>query len=295
MPSGAMAVALLGQGGRGAGEPSTSLTAPPLTGLSSCVLPSLVPPTDRKPLTPTSVLTTGREQSISAPSSCSYLESSSSSHAKITHSVSLGDCEGPVTAELSRSLHKPLSPGQELQAIPTTVALTSSVKGHEPALPSWGNHEARANLKLTLSGVCEQLLSPPPLEPPTTHVWPQEPVDVPPSVTVPVASFCAPSPVDMSTLGLHSSGFLPKTSASGPLTPPAHVNSLQLLETRSRMPGSTTALLEPTPGEYCPWDAAGTLACPVHCLTHLPKWGRTLRPAMGCAISLIHPSMPLFT
>lgn len=217
---------------------------------------------DRKPPTPTSVLTTGREQSISAPSSCSYLESTTSSHAKTTRSISLGDSEGPVTAELPQSLHKPLSPGQELQAIPTTVALTSSIKDHEPAPLSWGNHEARASLKLTLSSVCEQLLSPPPQEPPITHVWSQEPVDVPPSMAVTVASFCAPSPVDMSTLGLHSSMFLPKTSASGPLTPPAH---LQLLETRSRVPGSTAALLEPTP------DASGVIAdSPGHWDTEVP-------------------------
>lgn len=205
-----------------------------------------------------------------------------SSHAKITRSISLGDSEGPVTAELPRSLHKPLSPGQELQAIPTTVALTSSVKGHKPALPSWGNHEARASLKLTLSSVCEQLLSPPPLEPSTTHGWSQEPADVPPSMAVTVASFCAPSPVDMSTLGLHGSVFLPKTSASGPLTPPAHLTSLQLLETRSRMPGSTAALLEPTPGEYCPWDVARTLARPLRCLALLPRWD-TQAGHRGCA------------
>lgn len=183
-----------------------------------------------------------------------------------------------MTAELPRSLHKPLSPGQELQAIPTTVALTSSIKDHEPAPLSWGNHEARASLKLTLSSVCEQLLSPPPQEPPITHVWSQEPVDVPPSMAVTVASFCAPSPVDMSTLGLHSSMFLPKTSASGPLTPPAH---LQLLETRSRVPGSTAALLEPTPGEYDPWGVARTLAHLQGCLTHLPKW--TQPGHRGCA------------
>lgn len=204
------------------------------------------------------------------------------SHAKITRSISLGASEGPVTSEPPRSLPKPLSPGQDLQAIPTTVVLTSSIRDPEPALPSWGNHEARASLKLTLSSVCEQLLSPPPVEPPTTHVWSQEPVDVPPSMAVTVASFCAPSPVDMSTLGLHSSVFLPKASASGPLTPPAHLNSLQLLEARSRMPGSTAALLEPTPGEYCPWDVARMLACPLCCLTHLPKWD-TQAGHRGCA------------
>ncbi|XP_028643426.1 WD repeat-containing protein 62 isoform X1 [Grammomys surdaster] len=215
---------------------------------------------DRKPLVPTSALTTGREQSVSTPSTCSYLESTMNSHAKITRSISLGASEGPVTAEPPRSLPKPLSPSQDLQAIPTTVVLTSSIRDPEPALPSWGNHEARASLKLTLSSVCEQLLSPPALEPPTTHVWSQEPVDVPPSMAVTVASFCAPSPVDMSTLGLHSSVFLPKTSASGPLTPPAHLNSLQLLEARSRMPGSTAALLEPTP------DVSGVIPdSPGHC------------------------------
>lgn len=235
-------------------------------------------------------MTTGREQSTSTPSTCSYLESTTSSHAKITRSTSLGDSEGPVTAEQPRSLYKPLSPGQELQAIPTTMALTSSIKGHEPALPSWGNHEARASLKLTLSSVCEQLLSPPPLEPPTTNVWSQEPVDIPPSMAVTVASFCAPSNVDMSTLGLHSSVFLPKTSASGSLTPPAHRNSLQLLETRPKVPGSTAALLEPTPGEYCPWDVARTLAHPLHYLTHLPKWTLSLATEAGPG-SLIHSSI----
>lgn len=167
-----------------------------------------------------------------------------------------------MTTELPRSLHKLLSPDQEFQTIPTTVALTPSIKGHEPALPSWGNHEARASLKLTLASVCEQLLSPPPLVPPTTQVWSQEPGDGPPSVAVTVASFCAPSPVDMSTLGLHSSVFLPKTSASGPLTPPAHLHSLQLLESRSRMPGGTAALLEPIPGEYCPGDMASPSPSP---------------------------------
>lgn len=203
----------------------------------------------------------------------------------MTRSISLGDSEGSVTAELPRSLHKLLSPEQELQAIPTTVALTSSIKGHEPALPSWGNHEARASLRLTLASVCEQLLSPPPLEPPTTRVWSQEPADGPPSVAVTVASFCAPSPVDMSTLGLHGSVFLPKTSASGPLTPPAHLHSLQLPENRSRMPSGTAALLEPVPGEYRPGDMARTLAPP-------PPQVDTHPDHRGCAGSLTPPATP---
>ncbi|MEJ1286893.1 hypothetical protein NN561_017906 [Cricetulus griseus] len=227
--------------------------APSLTGLAFCVSSSSVPPTDRKPPTPTSVPITGLDQSVCAPSTCSYLETTTSSHAKISRSMSLGDTEGLVTPEPSRSLHKPLSMGelaslgQEPQAIPTTVTLTSSIEGQDPAMPSWGNHEARASLKLPLSSVCGQLLSSPPLEPPITCVWSQDSVDVQPGVTATVASFPAPSPVDASTPRLHSSVFLPRTSASGPLIPPGHPNSLQLLETRSRVPNCTAALLEPTP------------------------------------------------
>ncbi|XP_027288335.1 WD repeat-containing protein 62-like [Cricetulus griseus] len=227
--------------------------APSLTGLAFCVSSSSVPPTDRKPPTPTSVPITGLDQSVCAPSTCSYLETTTSSHAKISRSMSLGDSEGLVTPEPSRSLHKPLSMGelaslgQEPQAIPTIVTLTSSIEGQDPAMPSWGNHEARASLKLPLSSVCGQLLSSPPLEPPITCVWSQDSVDVQPGVTATVASFPAPSPVDASTPRLHSSVFLPRTSASGPLIPPGHPNSLQLLETRSRVPSSTAALLEPTP------------------------------------------------
>ncbi|CAO2625977.1 WD repeat-containing protein 62 [Lemmus lemmus] len=212
---------------------------------------------NRKPPTPTSVPSTVQDQNVCAPSACSYLETTSS-HAKTPRRISLGDTEGPVTAELSRSLHKPLSLGELV--IPTTVILTSSLGGQEPAVPSWGNHEARASLKLSLSSVCGQLLASPPLEPPTTCVRSQEPVDVQPGMAVTVASCQAPSPVDVSTLRVHSSVFLPKTSASGPLTPPGHPNNLQLLETRSRLSGSTTALLEPTPD-----TSSGIPGSPGHC------------------------------
>lgn len=182
--------------------------------------------------------------------------------------------------------------GQEPQVIPTTVTLTSRMEGQEPAMPSWGNHEARASLKLSLSNVCGQLLSSPPLEPPTTCMWSQEPVDIQPGMAVTVASFPAPSPVDVSTLRLHSSVFLPKTSASGPLTPPGHPNNLQLLETRSRMPGSTAALLDPTPGEYClGMDRA--LAHPLHWLTHLPSGVLSL--ATGPCYLFIHSSIHSLT
>lgn len=224
---------------------------------------------------------------------CSYLETTASSHAKITHSISLGDSEGPVTDELSKELHKSVSmgelvsPGQELQADPTTVTSTSSIQGQEPALPSWGNHEARANLKLTLSSVCDQLLCPPTVEPPTTHGWSQELVDVQPGVAVTVTSFPAPSPVDVSTLRLHSSIFLPKASASAPLTTPAHPSNLQLVESRSRMPGSTAAPLEPAAGEYHSWDIEPSPP-PALGDTHLPSG--TLSLVTGTVL-FIHPSV----
>nr|XP_021496688.1 WD repeat-containing protein 62 isoform X1 [Meriones unguiculatus] len=230
--------------------PHPQRNSPGCPGLASRACSSM-PPTDRKPLTPTSVPAAGLDQSICAPSVCSYLETTASSHAKITRRISLGDSEGPVTDELSRALHKPVSmgelvsPDQELHADPTTVTSTSSIQGQEPALPSWGNHEARANLKLTLSSVCDQLLCLPTVEPPTTQGWSQEPVDTQPGVAVTATSFPAPSPVDASTLRLHSSVFLPKASASVPLTPPAHPSNLQLVESRSRMPGSSAAPPEP--------------------------------------------------
>ncbi|XP_051018736.1 WD repeat-containing protein 62 [Acomys russatus] len=238
---------------------------PSLTGLAARVSSS-VPPTDRKSPASTCVATAGLDQSVCTPTTCSYMETTTSSHARIPRSIFLGDSEDPVTDELSRALHKPLSlgelasPGQQLQAFPTTGTHPSSIEGQEPALPSWGNHEARANLRLTLSSVCDQLLTPPPLEPPMARVWSQEPVDVQPGVSVTAASCPAPSPVDVSTLRLHRSVFLPKASASGPLTPPAHPSDLQLVESRSRrMPGSNAAPREPTP------DVARVLlGSPVH-------------------------------
>lgn len=235
------------------------ITAPSLTGLASHVSSSM-PPTDRKPPASTCVPPAGLDQSICGPSTCSYMETTTSSCARIPRSVFVVDGEGggesPEREEPPRVLHKPASLDQGLQASPATVTPPSSIEGQEPALPSWGNHEARANLRLTLSSVCDQLLTPSPLEPPAMRAWSQEPVDVQPGVPVTVASCPAPNPVDVSTLRFHRSVVLPKTSASGPLTPPAHPSNLQLVESRSRMPGSTAAPLEPTPGEYCLCDVA---------------------------------------
>lgn len=166
----------------------------------------------------------------------------------MSRSSSLEESEDSVLAELTRPLCRPSSMGklasldQELQAITASAAPSFDSEGQEPALPSRGNHEARASLKQTLSSVCDRLLlSPPPLEPPTTCVWSQEPVATRPDVTVTTASFLAPSPVDVSSLRLHNSTFL---LAPEPLKTPAHPNSSPLPEA---IPGSITSFLELTP------------------------------------------------
>ncbi|KAF6289352.1 WD repeat domain 62 [Rhinolophus ferrumequinum] len=200
---------------------------------------------DRKPLTPTALPAPGLAQGVHTSSACSYMEATDSSHAKMSHSISLEDSEDPVLAELTRPLHRPssmgelASRGQELQAITTAEAPNSDCKGHAPAQPSRGNHEARASLKLNLSSVYDGLLLPPlPLEPPTSCVWSQEPVATQPDVTVKAASFPAPSPMDGSSLKFHNSTFLPRLSE--PLNTPADPDSPQLLETRPGVPGSIT-------------------------------------------------------
>nr|XP_053772091.1 WD repeat-containing protein 62 [Desmodus rotundus] len=206
-------------------------------------------PLNKKPLTPTALPTPG----LHSPSTCSYMEAAASSCAKMSHSISPEDSEDPVLGELTRPLCRPSSMGelasldQELQAIITTTAAPDSdSKGQEPALTSQGSHEARASLKLTLSGVCDRLLLPPPhQESPTTCVWSQEPVATQPDATVKTASF--PAPIDVSSLRLRSSTFLPRLLAPGPLNAPAHPDGPSLPEAKPRGPGGITSLLELTP------------------------------------------------
>lgn len=231
-------------------ETAASITAPCLTGLVSCVPSALVLPTDRKPSTPPALPTPVLAPSVLLPSTCSYMEATASPRAKMSHSISLENNEDPVLAELTRPVHRPssirdlASLGQELQAITTTAAPDS--EGHEPALPSQGNHEARSNLKLTLSSVYDRLLlPPPPLEPPSTCVWSQEPVATQPDVMVTTANFPAPSPVDVSSLRLHSSTCLPRLLVPEPLS--THPSSPSLPEARPGVPGNITTLLELTP------------------------------------------------
>ncbi|XP_069855335.1 WD repeat-containing protein 62-like isoform X2 [Dipodomys merriami] len=219
-------------------EPLCPLT-PHLTGLAPCVPSSSVLPTDRKPSTPTSE--PGLDPGVCTPSTCSSMESTTSSRAKMS-------CEDPILAELAGPLHRPSSVeeldalGQELPAL-VTAEPSSGNEDQEPSLPSWGNHEARAGLRLTLSSVCDGL------KPPTTCVWSQESVDMRPSVT---ASSLATSPMDGSTPRLHSSAFLPKLPSPPSLSPSPHSNSPPLPEVRPEVPGSTSSLPEPSPGVPSP-------------------------------------------
>ncbi|XP_011380134.1 WD repeat-containing protein 62 isoform X1 [Pteropus vampyrus] len=223
---------------------------PCLTGLVSYVPSSSVLPTDRKPSTPPALPTPVLSPSVLSPSTCSYMEPTASSRAKVSRSISLENNEDPVLAELTRPVHRPssigdlASLGQELQAITTTAAPDS--EGHEPALPSRGNHEARTSLRLTLSSVYDRLLlPPPPLEPSSTCVWSQEPVATQPNVMVTTANFPAPSPVDVSSLRLHSSTCLPRLLVPEPLN--THPSSPPLPEARPGVPGNITTLLELAP------------------------------------------------
>ncbi|KAM7058707.1 WD repeat-containing protein 62 isoform 1-T1 [Molossus nigricans] len=233
-------------GGKAKESPDTPEAWCPLS-LASCVAPSSALPTDRKPQPPSALPTPG----LHSPSTGSCMEATASSRAKMSHSISLEDSEDPVLAELSRPLCRPSSLGklasldQELQPITTTAAPNSDSKGQEPALPSRGKHEARASLRQTLSSVCNRLLLlPPPLEPPTSCVWSQEPVATQPNITVTTASVLAPSPADVSPLRLQNSTFLPRLLTPEPLKTPTHPNSPPLPEAMS---GNITSLLELTP------------------------------------------------
>ncbi|OWK16262.1 hypothetical protein Celaphus_00004481, partial [Cervus elaphus hippelaphus] len=218
-------------------KPPASFPAPCLTGLAPCMSSSSALPTDKKPPAPTALPAAGLAQSVHTPTTHSHMEATVSSHAKMSRSVSLEEL-----ASLS----------QELQDVTTTVTPSSDGEGRESALPSRGNHEARASLKLSLSSICDRLLLPTPqLEPPTTCVWSQEPVDTERDVIVTTDGFPAHSPVDGIASRLHKSAFLPRFLAPVHLNTPVP-NSLPLPEARPRVLGSISSLREPTPGEYHP-------------------------------------------
>ncbi|KAM4825462.1 WD repeat-containing protein 62 [Thomomys bottae] len=216
--------------------------------LTPCVPSSWTLPTDRKPSTPTPE--PGLTGGVSAPSTCSSMESTTSSRARMSCDISLGDSEDPITTQLASPLHRPSSAeeldvlGQELPAL-TTAEPNSGNENQEPSLPSWGNHEARASLRLTLSSVCDGL------KPPTVCVWSQDSMDMRPGVAATAASSLAPSPMDRSAPRRHSSAFLPLPSPPS-LSPSLHSNSPPLPEVRPEVPGSNASLPDPSPGAPSP-------------------------------------------
>uniref|UniRef100_A0A8C3VWC9 WD repeat-containing protein 62 n=1 Tax=Catagonus wagneri TaxID=51154 RepID=A0A8C3VWC9_9CETA len=237
-------------------EPLETLEAwspltPCLTGLVPYVSSSSVPPTG--------LSTPDPAQGVHTLTTHSYVEATAGSQAKMSRSISLEDNKGPVLAELARppcrpsSLGELSSLGQELQAVTTAVTPSSDSEGQEPAMPSRGNHEARASLKLTLSSICDRVLLPP--------------VATQPNVLVTTASFSAPSPVDVSASRLQNSTFLPKFLAPEPLNSLAQPNSPPLSETRPGVPGSIASFLEPAPDAVSPVHR-----CPGH-------WGKPRVPA----------------
>ncbi|XP_036895549.1 WD repeat-containing protein 62 isoform X1 [Sturnira hondurensis] len=260
-------------------------------------------PRNGRPLTPTTLPTPG----LHSPSTCSCMEAAASSCAKTSHSISLEDSEDPVLAELTRpqcrapSMGELASLDQELQAVITTTAAPSKgadSKGQEPALTSQGNPEAWDSLRQTVWGVCDRLLlPPPPQETPTTCVGSQEPVATQPDATVATASF--PAPIDVSSLRLHGSTFLPRLLTPGPLNPPAHPDGLSLPEAMPGGPGSITSLPELTPGvlsvvqdspEHCGEPgvpAAGPSPVPLG-LSSVGTIVHTLKTAFQEALDLYH-------
>ncbi|KAM6223715.1 WD repeat-containing protein 62 [Rhynchocyon petersi] len=221
--------------------------SPCLSGLVPCVPSSSVLPMDRKTPPPSSVPTPGLAQHGHIPPTHSYMETTASSRAKMSRSISLKEHSGPVLAEVARPLCRPSSMGelaslgQEPQTVTTPAAPSSGTEGREPAMPSWGNYEARAGLRLTLSSVSDRfLLSPPPLETPPTCAWSQKPMATQPCA--PAASFLPHSPV---SVRLHEDLFLSRLPA--PESNSAQPERSKLPEIRPGIPGSSTFFLESAP------------------------------------------------
>uniref|UniRef100_A0A4X2MAN8 WD repeat-containing protein 62 n=1 Tax=Vombatus ursinus TaxID=29139 RepID=A0A4X2MAN8_VOMUR len=103
----------------------------------------------------------------------SCVEAARNCHAKMSRSISLGENLTPTPAEHPRSLcglRRPLSMGElstvGQDGLPSSASELNSKEGGQ-SLPLWGNHEARASLRLDLPNVCDQPLMPPQSSPPT--------------------------------------------------------------------------------------------------------------------------------
>ncbi|XP_072464504.1 WD repeat-containing protein 62 isoform X2 [Notamacropus eugenii] len=190
----------------------------------------------------------------------SYVEAAMSSRAKMSRSVSLGENFTPTLAEPPQSLDglkRPLSMG-ELSTVgqdglpSSTSELNSRERGQ--GLPLWGNHEARASLRLDLPNVCDHLLmtprSPPPAPapgPPETGLkrgWVQGSLA---SVETAPAVFLARDTPDMKNMGLYEAGFFQRLSGT---EPPAQAHTEDPATIQSLGPRviySESCLLEPLP------------------------------------------------
>ncbi|XP_068934623.1 WD repeat-containing protein 62 [Petaurus breviceps papuanus] len=192
----------------------------------------------------------------------SYLEAATSSQAKMSRSVSLGENLTPTLAEPPRSLYglkRPVSMGElstvGQDGLPSSISELNSREGGQglPLYPR-GNHEARASLRLDLPNVCDQLLmtpqSPPPVPAPVSpetglgRDWVQSSLAT--AETAPAAFLTSDTP-GMKAMGLCEPSFLQRLS--GP-EPPAQACTERPATGESLGPrsiSSEVSLLEPLP------------------------------------------------
>ncbi|XP_036602391.1 WD repeat-containing protein 62 [Trichosurus vulpecula] len=187
---------------------------------------------------------------------CSYVEATESSRAKMSRSVSLGEKLTPTLAESCQSLglRRPLSMG-ELSAVghdglPNSTSELSIREGGQ-GLPLWGNHEARASLRLDLPNVCDQLLKTPQSPPPAPAPGPLE-TDLGrgcslATVQTAPAAFLASDMPEMKATGLYDPAFLQRLLGT---EPPAQARTMAPATIESLGPGAISSeapLLEPLP------------------------------------------------
>ncbi|XP_031818958.1 WD repeat-containing protein 62 isoform X3 [Sarcophilus harrisii] len=234
--------------GMGSGPPSEALMGPSLE-------EERARKSKQSPPLPCTLARGGRE-----PRARSYLESTTSSRAKMSRSVSLGENLTPTLTEPPRppnGLRRPLSMGelsmlgQDGQPSP---AREPSAPERGPDLPLWGNHEARASLRLDLPNVCDPLRMPPRSPPPAPAPAPRPP-EVGPgrgwlkdslaTVETSPAAFLASDTPEMKAMGLYEPGFLHRLSGAKPPVQALPEGPAAIESVGPRGIASETPLLEP--------------------------------------------------
>uniref|UniRef100_F6UN22 WD repeat domain 62 n=1 Tax=Monodelphis domestica TaxID=13616 RepID=F6UN22_MONDO len=183
----------------------------------------------------------------------SYAEATMSSRAKMSRSVSLGENVVPALYGLKR----PLSMGElstlGRDGLPSRTRELNSLEGNQNQ-PPWGNHEARAGLRLDLTNVSDQFLLPlaPTVipGPPETGLgrgWTKGSIAT--VEAVPAEFLASDTPTEMKAPGLYEPDFLQRLS--GPEPPArAHTESPAAMESRGpRCIGSEAPLLDPPPAQ----------------------------------------------